>query len=151
MVWGGISYTGLTTLALVQAGTGNSSLASLYEGNAGWDERLVDDANPARHWAGGFVGGWNFHEWGGKFFNTGREALSAMLGQPGPSMDDVWLGNIAAQQANGLWHDANGLFQNPLAMYSLTVRMDEDLRFAGPTTCLLCQVTQVFWNTPAPR
>ncbi len=150
LVWGGIPYEGLTSWALVQAGTGHT-LAQLYEGNAGWDERLVDDANPAHHWAGGFVAGWNFHEWGGKLFNTGREFLSLVLGQPGFSMDDVWLGNIAAQEANALWHDTHGLFQKRAPFSSLVVRMNKDLRSAGLTTCLLCQVSQVFWDTPAPQ
>lgn len=155
LVWGGISYkygiaTIPTTVALGIAGAGRSDLLTLYEGNAGWDERLVDDRNPSRHWAGGFVAGWNFHEWGGKLFNTGREFASVVFNQPGASLDDVWLGNIAAQEANALWHDTHGLFQDDFPKLSLVVRMDEDLRFAGPTTCLFCQVTQLFWNTPAP-
>jgi hypothetical protein len=147
LVWGGIPYAGLTTWALAQAGAGHT-LAQLYEGNAGWDERLVDDANPAHHWAGGFVAGWNFHEWGGKLFNTGREFLSWVLGQPGSSMDDVWLGNIAAQEANALWHDTHGLFQKRHPGSALRVQMNKDLPSAGLTTCLFCQAG--IGNVPAP-
>jgi len=123
LIWGGIAYQAPVFKALAAASVGDHSL-QLHEGADGWNNRYVDDSNPAHHWVAAFLTGFIYGETIGATVSAIRDIAQYITGQGG-TMADIELGNVAAEHGSFL---AGGDEGDEWIYEKLLDRMRQDLQ-----------------------